>query len=249
MNSSLSLDWCSYKAARWACEQFHYSKTIPVGKAVHVGVWEDDRFKGVIIFTAGSGRATDGSRFGLRKHSDIAELQRVALTDHQTPVSRMIAIAVMLLRKQSPNLKMLVAYADPFHGHHGGIYQASGWTYIGKSRETVYYRDQDGRLYHPRTVSPSGVTVHFGKAHQNRVDFDTLETVKVPGKYTYVFPLDPTLQPVISEMAKPYPKRAKDSSEPSDSPVGRGGGSTDPHAPSISADSIRSQSCDNPQLC
>ena len=51
---NLRLDWCSYKAAKHAVMNWHYSKTMPIGKLVKIGVWEDDKFIGVVIFGLGA---------------------------------------------------------------------------------------------------------------------------------------------------------------------------------------------------
>lgn len=51
---SLHLDWCSYEAAKFACEKWHYSKCIPKSKLVKIGVWEHDVFVGVVIFGVGA---------------------------------------------------------------------------------------------------------------------------------------------------------------------------------------------------
>ena len=42
----LKLDWCSYEAAKYACEHWHYSKCMPVGKTVKIGVWENKKYIG-----------------------------------------------------------------------------------------------------------------------------------------------------------------------------------------------------------
>jgi len=42
----LKLDWCSYQAAKYAVENWHYSKCMPVGKLVKIGVWEDKKYIG-----------------------------------------------------------------------------------------------------------------------------------------------------------------------------------------------------------
>jgi hypothetical protein len=39
----LKVDFCSYEAAKYAVEHWHYSKTMPAGKTVKIGAWEDDK--------------------------------------------------------------------------------------------------------------------------------------------------------------------------------------------------------------
>lgn len=74
--SSLKLDWCDHAAAKYAVEHWHYSRVLPKGKNVYIGVWECGRFIGVIIFGSGGGNATDGRRWGLARSFETAELVR-----------------------------------------------------------------------------------------------------------------------------------------------------------------------------
>ena len=50
MKNDLKLDWCDIKAARFACMNWHYSKSVPVGKLVKVGVWENKKYIGCVLF-------------------------------------------------------------------------------------------------------------------------------------------------------------------------------------------------------
>ena len=51
---NLHLDWCSYEAAKYAVEHWHYSHSLPIGKLVKIGVWEDDQFIGAVVFGYGA---------------------------------------------------------------------------------------------------------------------------------------------------------------------------------------------------
>ena len=203
---SLRLDWCSHEAAKYAVEKWHYSGVMQAGKCSKVGVWEDERFIGSVIFTAGSGSTTKwASRVGLQREQ-MAELARVALTTHVAPVSKIIAIALRLLKKQSPGLRLLVSYADPREGHHGGIYQAGNWVYVGDTPSDVRFVDASGKEHHPRMVSNSGVKISFGAA--KRVPkVAACRKVEVPGKHKYLMPLDAEMRERILPLARPYPKR------------------------------------------
>jgi len=54
MSSKLKLDWCSYAAAKYAVERWHYSQTMPSPPRVQIGVWEDDSFIGCVLFSRGA---------------------------------------------------------------------------------------------------------------------------------------------------------------------------------------------------
>ena len=51
---NLRLDYCDFKAAKFACLNWHYSKAVPAGKLVKVGVWENDKFIGCVLFGRGA---------------------------------------------------------------------------------------------------------------------------------------------------------------------------------------------------
>ncbi|MEK4077954.1 hypothetical protein MHI01_29410 [Paenibacillus sp. FSL M7-0656] len=40
----LKVDWATQAAAKFSCENFHYSRSLPAGKSVKVGAWEDGQF-------------------------------------------------------------------------------------------------------------------------------------------------------------------------------------------------------------
>src|SRR5262245_48694325 len=70
----LKLDWCSFEAATYAVKHWHYSRSMPATKTVKIGVWEDDKFIGAVIFAWGSNQYL-GRMFGL-KMLETAELCR-----------------------------------------------------------------------------------------------------------------------------------------------------------------------------
>jgi hypothetical protein len=198
----LRLAWCSHEAAQFACSAFHYSRTLPTGKLVKVGVWEDRRFVGCLLFSRGNS-PNIGSPYRLEQR-EVCELTRVALAPHRSATSRIIAIALRLLRRQSPGLRLIVSFADPRHGHHGGIYQAGGWLYVGLTGRECVIR-LHGRLIHPRSVSSRWGSRRIAWLRQN-VDA-TAERVVTEAKHKYLFPLDADLRAQLLPLVRPYPKK------------------------------------------
>lgn len=221
----LLLDWASPEAARYACEKWHYSKCVPVFKAVRIGVWEQCKFIGVVLY--GQGATPEiGSPYGL-KQIEICELTRVALTAHITPVSRIVALSLRFLKKQCPGLKMVVSFADAGQGHHGGIYQAGGWVYVGGA-ETHGYR-VNGVVVHPKTLhsryGKGGQSIPWLKANVDR----NAERIVSGFKHRYLMPFNDEMRKKIEPLRKPYPKRVG-SAGSGTSPVqgGRGGATPTP---------------------
>src|SRR5215471_3976501 len=95
---TLSIDWCSYEAAKYAVQHWHDSRSLPCSKTARFGAWEDDKFIGAVVFAWGANPHLAGE-YKL-KITECAELCQVALTKHTTPVRRIITITVkMLMRK------------------------------------------------------------------------------------------------------------------------------------------------------
>jgi hypothetical protein len=207
MKPELRLNFCSHEAAAFACRRWHYSAKIPVGKLVKVGVWEGGRFIGAIVF--GDGLLGPRSHvYGGVDKFQIAEIVRIALREHQHEVSRMIRIAVKLLRKRCPGIELVVAFADKGEGHHGGIYQASGFVYTGESEPGRMFRHlATGRILHNRAVSANGRRSHFGKMRKVP-RHDECEIIARSKKHRYLLPLTPDMQKLAEKMRKSYPKRA-----------------------------------------
>src|ERR1700754_1130121 len=93
MKPDLRLDFCTHQAANFACRHWHYSRKIPVGKLVKVGVWESGKFIVTIIFGDGLLRPKSVV-YGVVDKFKVAEIVRIALREHQHEVSRMISITI-----------------------------------------------------------------------------------------------------------------------------------------------------------
>lgn len=198
----LKLDWCSHEAAKYACEKWHYSGSVPTPPLVKIGAWEGGQFIGCVLF--GRGANNNLLRpYGLGV-TEGAELVRVALANHLTPVSR---VAIKMLRKANPKLRLIVSHADANEGHHGGIYQAGGWVYAGRTAEDIAYIDRTGRRWHSRMVSPRGVKTVYG-SRRSVVRPQDCQAVRLKGKHRYLMPLDAEIRAKLLPLAQPYPKRA-----------------------------------------
>lgn len=192
----LKLDWCSYEAAKYACEKWHYSGSIPHSKLAKIGVWEDGIFIGAVIYGVGA-TSTLVQRYGLRPEQG-AELVRVALRKHRSEVSRILAISVKMIKKSFPGLQLIVSFADPEQDHIGVIYKACGWVYTGKSQpspEYVYL----GKRWQGRSFR------HKYKGMEHHPD---VVIVDGSAKHRYLYPLTDAMRATIALLSRPYPQRA-----------------------------------------
>jgi hypothetical protein len=200
----LRVDWATHEAAKYAVENWHYSQCLPSGKLVKIGTWEDKHFVGVVLFGRGANNRM-AQAYGL-KQDQAVELVRIALKKHATPVSKIASVALRFLKKNNPGLQLVVSYADPKQGHHGGIYQAGNWIYAGKSqaqRELVI----NGRFMHKRSANAK-----YGTASPQRIAKMTgakVEWSPVEWKHIYLMPLNQQMRAQVALFKKPYPKNEK----------------------------------------
>ncbi|MCK2239388.1 MULTISPECIES: protein Mom [unclassified Crossiella] len=201
---------CRTSAARHAVRHWHYSARMPAaGKNACFGVWEHGVFTGAILFGRGATNNI-GSPYNLSQ-AQCVELTRIALREHEQPVTRMVAAALRQLRAACPGLLAVVSYADTEHGHHGGIYQAGNWIYTGMtSPYNSYYRLSGGRVVHGRTLRHMAVNRPPGEKAEDfvrRTIDPEVQHLKVASlKHRYVLPLTRTMRRRIAHLAKPYPK-------------------------------------------
>lgn len=187
--SKLVVAPCSHEAAKYAVENWHYSRILPTGKIVKIGVWENDKFIGCVLFSRGASPNL-GTALNLDQ-TQICELTRVALTKHEAPVSQILVLAIKELKESNPGLECVISFADPKEGHKGGIYQATNWIYTGQSNPVIEYFI-DGRWRHTR-----------GAYHDPRRP--TAKKRQSPGKFRYLYPLNKKMKRLLAKLAKPYP--------------------------------------------
>lgn len=198
----LSLAWIGYHDALWACQNWHYTKKIPVGKTVKVGVFEDGKFIGAVIFSRGA-TPRIGSPYGLEQ-TEVCELTRVALTSHKSPVTQIISEALSMVKQANPGLRLVVSYAALEEGHHGGIYQAGNWIYEGCVKSHVFKIGDE--LVHGRSMSLRTKRLGMTYAeYAQSLGFKQLPRIHLK-RYKYLMPLDRKMRRQIDPLSKEYPK-------------------------------------------
>jgi hypothetical protein len=185
----------SHEAAKYAVTHWHYSRTLPAGKLVKFGVWEDKKFIGVVLYARGASPHL-GTAIGADQ-TEFCELVRVALTSHKAPVSQIVAESLKKLKVLNPGLRVVFSFADPKEGHKGGIYQAGNWIYTGISNPVTEYFI-DGRWRHVRGV------YHYPERK-------TAPVRTAPGKYRYIYPLDKATRRKVEKLRLPYPSAVEGS--------------------------------------
>ena len=216
----LYLAYCSFASAKFATENWHYSRSMPSGKLIKIGIWEDDKFTGCIIFGRGANNNI-GKPYSLGQ-TEVCELVRVALRNHSAPVTRIVSIAINILKRNSPAIRLIVSYADTKQGHVGTIYQAGNWIYTGTTCG--------------QSVMINGVVEHRRTVFSRLGSCKGLKFVKDKPKHKYLMPLDSEIRKSVSLLSKPYPETRQKHCDDATSTRRGGRFNSDPVAPNQNID-------------
>jgi hypothetical protein len=193
----MRLEIAGKKAIQYACLNFHYSKVIPA-QYIGYSVFNDrNEWCGVILFGAGAG-ANMGKPYGLI-NGQYLELSRMALNGKQESTSKAMSVAIKLIKKKNPTVRLLISYADKGQDHIGVIYQATNWYFVEESESSgqeVFYKN---KWVHKRTPSEK----------LSKENYQKLQKRKKSGKYKYLYPLTNQMKLLCEKIKKPYPKRVK----------------------------------------
>lgn len=141
--------------------RLHYIGHWPGVVVLILGLRHNGRLRGGIVF------ALPPRETSIRYGGATWELARLWVEDG-VPInaeSWLIAQAVRYIRKERPDVKYLVSYADPSAGHQGTIYKAANWKSDGRTddeRKTPRFDYADantGKKYSRRGHVPEGVTI------------------------------------------------------------------------------------------
>lgn len=137
-------------------KRLHYSGKVVNNSQVHLGVFLDGKCGGALQF----GPSLDKRKLmGLvegTKWNEFIELNRMALADWlpRNSESRVIAVAMRLLRKNYPWLKWVVSFADGCQCGDGTIYRASGFVLTGMKKNNQIWEAPTGEVFNDTSVRP-----------------------------------------------------------------------------------------------
>lgn len=174
--NTVSLVEISSKEAKPFIEKWHYSKLVPAGKNIFYGWFISGELYAVADY--GIGVNTYQASFLSREtklkveNNNLLELKRLCRSEPKLefmPLTKFISLCHKDLKKKG--YKYIVSFSDPEHNHSGGIYKASNFIHLGKTRPEIHFVDKDGGFVHRR------IPRHYQK--RNSVSF--AEAVNILG--------------------------------------------------------------------
>tara|TARA_Y100000114_G_scaffold122380_1_gene117694 strand:- start:918 stop:1571 length:654 start_codon:yes stop_codon:yes gene_type:complete len=213
---NLKLAWIDHASAKKAVFRWHYSRRMPIGKLAKIGVFENDKFIGCVIYGRGASPKVLSKEANLDCNSEFVELVRVALDKHENPVTKIISISIKLLKRKNPNLKAIVSFADTKQGHLGKIYQAGNWIYTGLGSVGSNSYFVFGKETHQRTIGQNYLKPFKeycdkgfeGTFHDWLIEYvdPNIRIIKSSPKFKYIYPLNEETRNVVLKHKKGYPK-------------------------------------------
>lgn len=144
------------KSANEICKKFHYSGKIVPNSQIHFGAFIDGKCEGVMQFGPSTDKRRMAQNLGVGMN-EFLELNRMAFSDAlpKNSESRSLAIAIKILKKNYPFLKLILSFADACQCGDGTIYRASGFKLhsFKKNNSLLYLPDEalkEVRKYIPK---------------------------------------------------------------------------------------------------
>lgn len=186
------------KLAKEYIHKNHYTHGSHNAPSPCYGLYDGNNLIGVCMFAIPCSERVRSSIFGEEYKNSVIELHRLHILDvtPKNTESWFISRCLKRIKNEKPHIKAVIAFSDPTEGHYGTIYQSTNALYYGMSAVRTFYRDESGRLRHPR---------------QNGKNITVVEAInrgwcpeKRSGKYKYVWILDKRYKKYLKVNIKSY---------------------------------------------
>ena len=148
------------KIANEFVKKNHYSGKVVPNSTLHFGCFLDDKMHGVMSYgpsinKKGTINLVEGTGW-----NEFIELNRMAFDEYlpKYSESRCIAISIKLIKKNAPQIKWIISFADGTQCGDGTIYRASGFHLIKIKKNTSMWENintkqkmQGMQFYHTMT--------------------------------------------------------------------------------------------------
>ena len=187
------------KIANDFVKKHHYSGKVVPNSTLHFGCFLNNRLHGVMSFgpsinKKGTIHLVEGTGW-----NEFIELNRMAFDDYlpRNSESRCISIAMKLIKKNAPQIKWVISFADGCQCGDGTIYRASGFMLVGITENTAI-------RINPKTKEK----IHIIQAHHLKIpskEFNKWEPIK-GNMLKYIYFIDKTCKDKLTVPIIPFDK-------------------------------------------
>ena len=134
------------KIANEFVKKHQYSGKVVQNSSLHFGAFLDGKLHGVMSYGPSINKKGTINLVECTGWNEFIELNRMAFDDYlpKNSESRCIAISIKLIKKNAPQIKWILSYADGTLCGDGTIYRASGFQLIKVSENSTIYEFPDG---------------------------------------------------------------------------------------------------------
>ena len=152
------------KIANEFIKKNHYSGKVVPNSILHFGAFLDDKLHGVLSYGSPMVKKSVIGLVTETGWNQMLELNRMAFDEYlpKYSESRCIAITIKLIKKNAPQIKWIISFADGTQCGDGTIYRASGFNLIKIKKNTSMWENvhtkqkmQDMQFYHTMTKKDS----------------------------------------------------------------------------------------------
>ncbi|MDG1858312.1 MAG: hypothetical protein P8I94_04370 [Emcibacteraceae bacterium] len=148
------------KAANDFVKKNHYSGKVVQNSKLHFGCFLDGKLHGVMSYgfpidkRKMLGLVSTDNKTEQSKWNEFLELNRMAFDDYlpKYSESRAISVSFKLIKKNAPQIKYIISFADSTQCGDGTIYRASGFKLTMIKKNTDLYLLPNGEVKHSMTI-------------------------------------------------------------------------------------------------
>ena len=129
-------------------QKYHYSGSYRATSQLIYSLFRNGIEVGVALF------GHVNSMRAAKKYGNCLELKKFCLIDNtrRNTESYFLGSCIRDIKRNQKDIKGILTYADPNHGHSGVIYRASNFTYLGQGKKNRFYHNDDGNEIHERAM-------------------------------------------------------------------------------------------------
>jgi len=170
------------KIANEFVKRHHYSGKVVPNSTLHFGCFLDDKLHGVMSYGASINKKGTINLVKNTGWNEFIELNRMAFDDYlpKYSESRCISISIKLIKKNAPQIKWIISFADGTQCGDGTIYRASGFSLVG-------IVDNTSLRVNPKT----GEAIHIIQAYHLKISSEFRKWKPFEGKQLkYIYLID-----------------------------------------------------------
>lgn len=187
------------KVANEFVKRHHYSGKVVPNSQLHFGAFLDNKLHGVMSFGASINKKGTINLVKNTNWNEFIELNRMAFDDYlpKNSESRCISIALKLIKKNAPQIKWVISFADGCQCGDGTIYRASGFKLVGIVNNTAIRINPD-----------TNEKVHIIQAHHKKItskEFRSWQAIN-GNMLKYIYFIDKTKEKDLTVPIIPFSK-------------------------------------------